>query len=119
MPPRLRQLLESHGVELNQSVLRRMRMVLQSLDGADFARIDVSNFSIDELRAAVNAAPVIQENEIVSVWWPQDGVAVRMKRDLLVSHLEAWWYPAQDEIFVSDGLRHLLLDHEETVQWWG
>lgn len=118
MPPQLRALLAEHDLHEEPELLESIRSILQGMTEADRPRVDASVLSTDELKALVNSVPVILANHEVWVSWPAEKVAVRMPVDLLVGTLDDWWYPAQDDLVVTDGTRHLLIDHEETVTWW-
>lgn len=118
VPPQLRSLLEVHSLEHDPALTRGLAQALESADGGQKNRIDASALSAAELQALVRSASVIQANEEVSVWWPADGISVRMSTDLLVGFLDDWWYPAQDDLVVTDGSRYLVIDHEEIATWW-
>jgi hypothetical protein len=116
MPPQLFGKLAQFGLHPDPDLERLMHGLLP--DGVIArARTDVPAMSETELREWVSTA-LLTSAVTLDVWWPADGVAVRMPRQVLLNELSDWWYPSQDDLVISDSRTLLLIDHEEVVHSW-
>ncbi|MFG3493150.1 hypothetical protein [Streptomyces sp. NPDC047972] len=124
MPPKLASTLEALGAESSPEMFDEfVRAIGGSL--SDLVRIrhnaekrtDLSEATVPELRAAVEARLQGAGESVLAVW-PADRVAARIHVALLLQSIDDLWYPAMDDLVVIADEPEptvVVLDHEEQL----